>query len=92
MISCPPLMETSTTHPRVSLCPVNVRLASRETCSRRIGEGKDLGIRVIRGELWATAEGSTEDHVLAAGDFKQFSGPGLWVAEGIGAGAEFEIA
>lgn len=91
MISCPPLMEISATDPRVFRRAIFVRLGPRETHPRRLEAGESVRVRVDSGQLWVTLEGYPDDHVLVAGDFQQFRGPGLWVAEGIGEGAEFEV-
>lgn len=71
---------------------VRTQLAHRQLFSRFIFEGEALRIRVVSGHLWATFEGSPEDHHLSAGDARHFRGPGLLVAEGIEQGAVFEIA
>lgn len=91
MISCPTLMEISDRDPRVSRRAAVMSLGRRETFSRTLGEGDSLRLRVVSGMLWATLEGDPEDHVLEAGDFRSFEGPGLCVLEGIEGAAEFEI-
>lgn len=90
MISCPTIMETSDRDPLVSRREGVMSLTRRETFSRRLDEGDFLRMRVISGVLWVTIEGDPEDHVLAAGDFRQFDGPGLCVVEGIEDEGEFE--
>ncbi|RYD22354.1 MAG: DUF2917 domain-containing protein [Verrucomicrobiaceae bacterium] len=91
MISCPTIMEISDRDPRVSRRAAQTDLAARETFARRLEEGEFLRMRVVSGMLWVTLEGDPEDHVLAAGDFRQFDGPGLCVMESIDGGAQFEM-
>ncbi len=90
MITCPTLMEISDRDPRVTRRAAVMSLARRETFSRRLEEGDALRLRVVSGMLWVTLEGDAEDHVLEAGDFRRFDGPGLCVIEAVEGDAEFD--
>ena len=68
------------------------RLQYRGLFSRRLLEGETFRIRVLDGHLWVTLEGLREDHHLAAGQTRQFQGPGLLVAEAIEGVALFEVS
>lgn len=67
-------------------------LTHRQIFSRQIFEDEVLRIRVRKGHLWVTFEGSSDDFHLKEGDIHRFHGPGLLVAEGIEGGAVFEIS
>ena len=68
------------------------RIAYGQIFSRLLEETEVLRFRVISGHLWVTQEGSRKDHILSAGDTKDFAGPGRLVAEGIEDGAVVELA
>ncbi len=93
MTSCPTLVKSTARDTSSSLRGASVRqpLGSRQTIARTLAEGEILRVRVFSGHLWVTLEGHADDHLLAAGDLRQFTGPGRLVAEGIGHGAEFGI-
>ena len=68
------------------------RIPYGQIFSRLLKETEVLRFRVISGHLWVTQEGSRKDHLLVAGEFEDFAGPGRLVAEGIEDGAVVELA
>lgn len=66
------------------------RVAAR-VLSCQLEPGERVVVRVKHGHAWATLEGDREDYVIAEGDPRAFSGPGLLVVQALEPGAVAQI-